>query len=162
MFINTWPLVKVMCYCWTREPNKPLLSLVFKFHPNCWIFALSVDISLLVAERVPPGGMSADWVHAGLEYLTFPGCDTEHRSKLVMVLCHTESIPLYVCLYRQWCGPSAWTTRWAWGSGFVTVQPTCCEGPTTVSVSKWGFINWITGFSLIRLLASDSNKQSQL
>lgn len=71
-----------MCYCWTREPNKPLLSLVFKFHQNCWIFALSVDISLLVAEHVPPG------VHAGLEYLTFSGCDTEHKSKLVMVLSH--------------------------------------------------------------------------
>lgn len=34
----------------------------------------------------------------------------------------------------------------------VTVQLTCCEGPTTVSVSKWGFINWITGFSLDSLI----------
>lgn len=46
--------------------------------------------------------------------------------------------------------PSACAPATTLGRGLrvcVTVQLTCWEGPTTVSVSKWGFINWITGFA---------------
>lgn len=167
--------VQALCHCLSSQIEKQMISntwcfmFFFSLHSNpavcsgllIYFITGSCQGRALSAGRRAARRIPAEWVHAGLVCAEMPWISTVLRCRVRAKACNSSVSSLSltfcfrtlhrVCMLRRGAVLRSQShDGGAGGSGPVSdrCKLTCCEGPTAVSVSKWGFISRVTKFSL--------------